>query len=177
VFGDELAKLKETMNLPFGQVPVLVLEDGTLICQSLAILRYFARRAGIYGKDIVADSKSDMLIDGVVDLRQQLGFATYWAKPEEKDEKMATFWREHFPRWGLALERIIKQQNTDYYGGSQPCIADYLIFDFFTNLPRRQPTVAPQHLAQLPVLEAYLERMGSRPKIEKWVNERPVTET
>jgi glutathione S-transferase len=42
-------------SLPFGQNPQLLLDDGTSIVQSNAILRHVGRTGGLYGK-----TESDM---------------------------------------------------------------------------------------------------------------------
>lgn len=47
--GPEYREKKATMDLPLGQMPVLLIGDKTF-CQSTALARYAAKKAGLYPK-------------------------------------------------------------------------------------------------------------------------------
>ena len=53
-------------DTPFGQVPILEYE-GTVITQSIAIARFLAKKADLYGKDDVTQAHADMIVDYVTD--------------------------------------------------------------------------------------------------------------
>ena len=53
-------------DTPFGQVPILEYE-GAVITQSIAIARFLAKKAGLYGKDDVTQARADMIVDYVTD--------------------------------------------------------------------------------------------------------------
>lgn len=46
---EEFSKIKET--LPFGQVPILKVDDNKFLFQELAILRYVGQLVGLYPTD------------------------------------------------------------------------------------------------------------------------------
>lgn len=77
---------------PFGQCPRLV--DGDVdICQSNAIIRHVARKAGLYGKDNTEAALVDMVIDAVESLRTQYYGLVY--VNELAPEAKATYWATH----------------------------------------------------------------------------------
>ena len=70
----DLAGLKP--ELPFGQLPYLV--DGDVkVAQSLAILRYLARKGGLQGDDDKGFAFSEMLIQEMEDCFTMLAKANY----------------------------------------------------------------------------------------------------
>lgn len=54
---------------PLGTVPVVTLPDGSILTESHAILRRFARMLGLYGCDLAADYAADVIADSVIPLR------------------------------------------------------------------------------------------------------------
>ncbi|XP_046688652.1 hematopoietic prostaglandin D synthase-like, partial [Homalodisca vitripennis] len=64
--SEDWLKMKQTT--PFGQLPLLE-EDGKPICQSLAIVRYLAKKAGLAGNNDWEDLQLDIVSDTLVDLR------------------------------------------------------------------------------------------------------------
>ena len=69
-----LAELKP--SLPFGQLPYLV--DGDVkVAQSLAIVRYLARKGGLQGDDDKGFAFSEMLIQEMEDIFTLLARANY----------------------------------------------------------------------------------------------------
>ena len=61
-------------DTPFGQVPILEYE-GTVITQSIAIARFLAKKADLYGKDDVTQAHADMIVDYVTDFNNSEGSA------------------------------------------------------------------------------------------------------
>jgi glutathione S-transferase len=55
-------------KLPFGQVPVLEVAEGTFIGQSAAIVRYLGKRSGLYPEDPIAAAVVDSIMDEETDL-------------------------------------------------------------------------------------------------------------
>ena len=66
-FGEDMAKLKASGNLEFGQVPALEI-DGKFYSQSISILRYIGLKYGYYPTENpeacwAIDSTIDSLVD------------------------------------------------------------------------------------------------------------------
>jgi glutathione S-transferase len=70
--------MKADGKLAFGQLPALEVEDGRIICQSAAILRFVGRYAGLYpNDDFVAAAIIDSLMDEEIDLFTGLSVTRY----------------------------------------------------------------------------------------------------
>jgi len=79
------ANLKDKM--PFGQMPVLELKDGTKIAQSAAIERYLARLGKLYGKDETEAAVIDMVCEGLTDTLKGLMKALFESGSDENVKK------------------------------------------------------------------------------------------
>jgi glutathione S-transferase len=55
-------------EIPLGQLPVLVLDDGRVVTQSIAIARYAAKLAGLYPEDPLEALFVDEMTDTVGDI-------------------------------------------------------------------------------------------------------------
>jgi glutathione S-transferase len=73
---EQWLQLRDSGVLPYLQVPLLEI-DGLKLVQSKSIVRYLARRSGLYPTDIVSCYKVDMLMDGIEDLRGTIGSALF----------------------------------------------------------------------------------------------------
>ena len=66
VSGDAWKELKASGNLEFGSVPMLELDDGTRLSQSMPILRYICKAFGgdkiTQGGDALAEWNADSLV-------------------------------------------------------------------------------------------------------------------
>ena len=70
---------------PLGQVPVLVLEDGEVIAQSHAIVRYLASEFDLYGKSSHDRVIIDQTLDTLKNVEENLFGSYFWTKdPEAK---------------------------------------------------------------------------------------------
>ena len=70
---------------PLGQVPVLVLEDGEVIAQSHAIVRYLASEFDLYGKSSHDRVIIDQTLDSLKNVEENLFGSYFWTKdPEAK---------------------------------------------------------------------------------------------
>ncbi|XP_033112195.1 glutathione S-transferase-like [Anneissia japonica] len=162
-FEDELVtyadfpKIKAT--LPFRQVPVLY--DGDLVCaQSNAILRYLARKHGLYGSNDLEAFKIDMFNDGVEDLRvayTNMIYRNYAGKDEFVNDKC--------PVQLEILENLFKANNGGGAGGfAAGEKISFMDYNFY-NLLDILLVLSPPILDKYAVLKGYHQRMSARPKI------------
>ena len=61
---DELTAMKESGELPYGQVPALKVE-GKILGQSSAIMRFIGKQTGLYPTDAVKAALVDSIMDQV----------------------------------------------------------------------------------------------------------------
>ena len=70
-------QMKNEGKLMFGQLPALQLEDGTLLTQSGAIMRYIGKLAGSYPTCMESAALVDAVMDEEVDLFVGLSVSKY----------------------------------------------------------------------------------------------------
>ncbi len=63
--------LKATDKCIYGQMPLLEV-DGTRFAQSMAILRYVGKAAGMYPTDTLEALRVDELLDAIIDIRTKI---------------------------------------------------------------------------------------------------------
>jgi glutathione S-transferase len=145
---------------PFGQLPVL--HDGELqIAQSNAILRYFARKHGLYGKNDVEAVTIDMLNDTQEDFRLGYLKLIYQQYDQEKDNYIKAL-----PEKLAVFETHLKKNHNGqgFFVGDKISFIDYQMFDILDN----HLLLAPHSLDAFPALKAFHGRIAAHDKIAKY---------
>jgi len=164
---DDIADLKP--RLPFGQVPFY--EEGDFkLSQSNTIARYIARQSGLYGNDARTAAKIDMIVDGINDIRAK-GYAIRNAPEDKKEEEKKKFANEVLPQWTGYFEKIVKSSGGPWALGSEFTLADIALYNLFFSVKVDYPDV----LKNSPTLTSLSQRVTERPKIAKYIKERPVS--
>ncbi|XP_062895717.1 glutathione S-transferase P-like isoform X2 [Mobula hypostoma] len=147
----------------FGQLPKV--QDGDLVLfQSNAILRYLGSKFGCHGTDIKVNAEIDMINDGVEDLRIKYLTLIYKNYETGKADFIKSLPDEL--KWfeGL-LKNNNKGESAGFIHGEKICYADYNLVDLLLNLQTLEPTC----LKELPLLQAYYQRVTSRPALSKYL--------
>jgi len=147
-------------STPLGQLPVF--HDGKLeIGQSNAILRYVARKHGLYGKNDNEATLIDMLNDQQEDVRVSYLNLIYRQYDTEKDNYIKAL-----PEKLAAFEKFLKKNNegTGFFVGNQISFVDYTIFDLVDNLL----ILSPHSLDTYPLLKAFHGRIATHEKIARY---------
>lgn len=160
---DNIADLKASGKLTFGQVPLWEDANGSLV-QSIAIARYLARKYHLLGKDEVEAAKIDVLIDGLEDLRSRRLNA-------KTDEEKAKFANEVAPQWLGYFETVLKNNGTGFAVGNSFSLADIALYLAADGLNGTHPEV----IGKFEHLVKHHQTIGARPKIAAWIARRPVT--
>jgi len=134
---------KESYGLPLDQLPVLVV-DGFILCQTTAIERFVASKAGLIGKCPLTDAKGEMLLETISDVRKKVSAglmaslaADFPTEPgtfhlkdrsQENKDRRAAAMRENYNKMMNekceVFDKILKmiQTNEDF------CVGDELSF-------------------------------------------------
>jgi len=158
VTGETWPKLKP--DTPFGQLPVFY--DGAIVlAQSNAIIRYLARKHGLYGKNDVEAAQIDMLNDQQEDLRLSYVRLIYQQYDTHKDEFI-----KNLPTSLAIFEKNLGKNHdgTGFFVGTQISFADYNIFDLLDNLQ----VLSPDSLHDFPLLKAFHTRIASHEKLLRY---------
>lgn len=175
------AALKEaasTADYPFGQVPALRDEDGTMYCQQDAIMRHIGRQHGLCGSSLQESALVDMVMAGVEDIRRAYINLIY--QGQLSAEAKASYYTTHIDpstiheRCGGAhfyyLSKFLERNGggQGFVVGQQLTIADIQLFDvidihlrdalFPEELKKEYPLLVAYHarIAQTPAIAAYL---------------------
>ncbi|OWF56792.1 glutathione S-transferase 1-like isoform X2 [Mizuhopecten yessoensis] len=101
------ATMKE--STPTHTLPILELEDGTVLSQSSAILRYLGRKFGMYSDNITEQYRIDLVMNMIDDLVDKILVPTLLEKdPVLKAGKMKTVEAEDLPGYMKVLTRELK---------------------------------------------------------------------
>jgi len=117
----EFVNLKPT--LPFGQVPVLVIEGGEMIPQSRVIERFIARKAGLLGTNDLEATRLEAISESLRDLRDA------FMKVREIEDKKAEFISSTLPQSLAALTKYVAKSGTPGFSiGNRLSYTDFQIY-------------------------------------------------
>lgn len=145
----------------FGQLPKF--QDGDLVLfQSNTILRHLARKHGLYGKDDTEATMIDMANDGVEDLRVKYAILIYQQYETGKEAFIKNIPSELKP-----FNDLLAKNNAgkDFLVGNKISFADYNLVDLLCNLE----VLSPGCLKATPLVEAYVQRVRSRPQLKAYL--------
>ena len=83
--------LRAKNKLSFGQVPALDVNEGTILVQSAAIMRYLGKLSGLYPSDPLLAAKVDAVMDEEADLLTGLSVSKYSCKSPTHYNSYHTF--------------------------------------------------------------------------------------
>ncbi|EQC40811.1 hypothetical protein SDRG_01879 [Saprolegnia diclina VS20] len=162
----EYFEKKGSLDLPFGQVPTLRVNDKVTYAQSLAIARYAAKLAGLYPADALMALEADAVVDAILELVNVVVDAVFKTKDETlRATKFEAINSEVFPRM---LQQLEARVAGPYFTGAQITFADVYLLDFFLNtLANDSVTVS---LAAYPKLQAIVDRTRALPQLQAYLS-------
>lgn len=159
-------------SLPFGQLPRLTTEDGTLIVQSNAILRRIGREYDLYGEKRYL---TDMIIEAVEDWRGIFSKLLYQdklakEKLEEYKWKLNSEFNEETggSKGGILtqFEMFYIREGGLYFGGASPSVADYAMY----SLIEMNMCFIDDFFANFKILDGWFQRMSEREFLKAYVS-------
>jgi glutathione S-transferase len=108
---------------PLGSVPVLKI-DGTMHCQSVALMRYAAKLAGFYPEDPLEALAVDEIVDSVNEL---MGLAPRSKDPEEYIKLRKEFQETTMKKFSDFIESIIQRNGGKVVVGKGVTMADIAV--------------------------------------------------
>ncbi|XP_072162911.1 S-crystallin SL11-like [Diadema setosum] len=172
VTQEEFAAMKEDKSkLPFGQLPVLIVDSHPPLPQSHAIERYLAREFGMYGKSNYESTMIDLVAETMEEIAKPV-FPMYMEKDAEKKAQMI---EEYVEKTSVPfitpVEKHLGKNNEGkgYFVGETMTAADLYVFAVFEFLEE----MMPQLLDKYPLIKDFVARMKKEPKIAAWLEKRP----
>ncbi|ODN02408.1 Glutathione S-transferase 1 [Orchesella cincta] len=171
-FNQEQWDAMDKKDFPYGKVPVLEdTENGLKLGQSLAIVRYLAKKFKLVGETDAEAAKCDEYADVFKDLLQEI-YPLWSADEEKKVEIKAAFMEKAVPRYFSVIESDLKNSKGDYLIGKSLTWAD-IISAHFTELFQIFLTI--DVLANYPTMKAHQQRVFKLDGIREWRAKRPAT--
>ncbi|XP_001637222.2 S-crystallin SL11 [Nematostella vectensis] len=165
----EWPKVKKELHAPFGQVPLLVIDDKIKLAQSLAIMTFIAREGGLAPSNSLDIAKCDMIVGAEEDFltkKIQCYFEKDQAKKKELDEAIQN---THLPAFMGALTKILEENRTGFLVTDKMTYADIIVFNACNNLDSGA-------LDKFPKLKQHHDRIASNPGIKAYLEKRPKTD-
>jgi len=156
-------------KLPFGQVPVLETENGKQLTQSLAILRYIARKYNLEPDNEWDRAVCDELATSWVDMfmRVRPGFLE---KDKDKRNKIFSTDIEEFvkPRLKIFDERLSHSKH-GFTVGEKVTWADFYIYNIFYMIK----TFLKVSFEPYPHVDKFFHKIEALPNIKEWQTKHP----
>lgn len=169
VAGEEWQKLKPT--IPTGQLPALVV-DGTMLQQSMAIIRYLAREFNLAGSNNLEMAKAESVLETIVEMQGEMK-PLYFEKDEAKKAEMKKKIYEDVikPKMQI-LENMLIANGVEVFVGKTITVADIMVFSAADSM---QSFLSVNVLEGFPKLTVLKQKVEDEPKIAAWLAKRPQT--
>ena len=169
-FGCDFMAAKTGGKLPFGQLPVLAVDDKTLVGQSGSINRYLAslvKKDGFIPSDPVKAALADALHETAQDLWKIMPIVNFWRDEtwkKEKDEFFSTTLPSKLP----ALVKMLDDQQ--FYCGETVTYADFALYVIMDLVRLVEPGVISQHNN----VTSWMARVEQLPGVKNYLETRPL---
>tara|TARA_Y100000768_G_C23867457_1_gene628771 strand:- start:191 stop:844 length:654 start_codon:yes stop_codon:yes gene_type:complete len=155
-------------TISFKQLPVLVIDDTYEIAQSIAIMSYIEKIAGISIKDNILAAKADAITQSAQELFMPLNPTVNFSVGEDfisKKDAMKDFLLSRFDD----LDRSIKSSGKKFFIDNTPFACDFTAFHHLDLSKKLDETL----VTQFPRLEKFLDDISSIDPISKYLQNRP----
>ena len=130
---EQFGEMKAAGKFEFGQVPALELDDGTMLVQTVSILRYLAAEYDMEAEGAIAEYKINSIFEhSRSDFFQKCVLPTMFAPTEEAKEAAAkTLFTTHLPAYYKTIEGYLDGKK--YVAGDKMTWVDIYLSHFFLN--------------------------------------------
>jgi len=165
-YGDEWSIVKSKVS--FKQLPVLIIDDKHEVAQSIAILNYIEKIAGIDIKDQIQSAKADAILQSAQELFAPLNPTVNFATGEsfiEKRDMMKPLLLSRFDDF----DRALKSSGKKYFIDDDPHACDFAVFHHL-DLSKK---LDEKLIVNFPRLEKFIYDISSIDSVAHYLNNRP----
>ena len=155
-------------NIPFKQLPMLIVDKKHEICQSMAIMTFIENLAGINITDPILNAKANAIMQSSQELFMPLNPTVNFAKGEKfikKKDEMIPFLLSRFED----LEKVLKENNKKFFIFDEPRACDFVTFHHLDLSKLLDPTI----IKKFPRLEKFLEDIMLIDSVKSYLENRP----
>jgi len=164
---------KKKQEVPMAVIPVLELENGVQLSQSLAIGRYLATKFGLMSKDDLENAWGDQITGAIEDLYRPYFrpyvLALFANNDAETKEKKAILEKEGLMPLFERLEKMLGDKK--WFCGQNVHWADLYVAELIDRIETSYNN--KELVAKYPKLLAHCRRVHELPNIKKYVQNRP----
>jgi glutathione S-transferase len=167
-FGDQWAKIKP--NVPFKQLPILELDSGTQIGQSIAILDYIEAIAGLTIADPEKAAEATAILQSSQELFAPLNPTVNFAIGEDFEAKREAM-RPNLESRLSDLERYLNKYSGKYFIDDTPRAAEFACFHHLDLSKKLDPELVEKFsgltkfMNDMSGINAVTDYMEQRPKL------------
>ena len=165
-FDDVWSNVKPT--IPFQQLPMMETEDGTQICQSIAILQYIENSSGSSISDPIKAAEAMAILQSAQELFAPLNPTVNFATGDDFVTKRNTM-REGLKNRFANLARCLEKYDGKYFIDDTPRAAEFAAYHHF-DLSRY---LDPEILNSFPRLLQFINDIESINSISSYLENRP----
>ena len=165
-YNKEWSEVKS--KVPFRQLPMLVVDQKHEICQSIAILTFIEKIAGIDISDPILNAKANAVMQSAQELFMPLNPTINFAVGDsfkKKREDMMPFLNSRFED----LEKALKDNDKTFYLDDKPHACDFAVFHHLD----LSKLLDPELIKKFPRLEKFIEDIESMESVKSYLNSRP----
>ena len=155
-------------NIPFKQLPMLVVDKKHKICQSMAIMTFIENLAGINITDPILNAKANAIMQSAQELFMPLNPTVNFAKGEKfkkKKEDMTPFLKSRFED----LEKSMRENDNKFFIYNEPRACDFVTFHHLDLSKMLDPSI----IKKFPRLEKFLDDIMSIESVGSYLIKRP----
>ena len=165
-FDDVWSKVKPM--IPFQQLPMMEVGDGTQICQSIAILQYIENRSGLSISDPIKAAEAMAILQSAQELFAPLNPTVNFATGDDFVTKRDAM-REGLKSRFSDLARCLEKYDGKYFIDDTPRAAEFAAYHHF-DLSRY---LDPEILNSFPRLLQFINDIESINSISSYLENRP----
>ncbi len=165
-YGKEWSEIKT--KVPFRQLPMLVVDGKYEICQSIAILTFIEKIAGIEISDPILNAKANAVMQSAQELFMPLNPTINFAVGEsfnKKREDMMPFLKSRFED----LQRALIDNHNKFYVDDKPRACDFAVYHHLD----LSKLLDQEFIKKFPRLEKFIEDIESIDTVKSYLNSRP----
>jgi glutathione S-transferase len=165
-FDDEWSNVKP--KLAFKQLPMMEVEDGTQICQSIAILQYIENLGGLKISDPVKAAEATAILQSAQDIFAPLNPTVNFAVGQDFNNKRDSM-RVNLESRFSDLARYLDKHEGRYFIDDTPRAAEFACFHHL-DLSRE---LDPEILKKFPRLIKFVKDIEDIDTVSKYLKNRP----
>ena len=165
-FDDHWSNVKP--HIPFKQLPILELDDGTQIGQSIAILNYIESIAGIEIIDPAKAAEASSILQSAQELFAPLNPTVNFATGDDFETKLHAMRSDLESRFS-DFERYLNKYEGKYFIDDTPRAAEFALFHHLDLSKKLDPYI----LSDFPRLSLFIEDVEGIKAISEYMQTRP----